>query len=535
MKSEISDNSRLDAALAHGLARVALGLIAEAFMRSRATRWRLIFLLSVVCTIAIALAAQTIPGKPTTLTRVEPGLENAVKWTWHVAQSDINDWGIDIPTPTPSPTSAAAATPPPESRPAFYEVKHGDALILIGRRFGLTVEQLKAFNGLKNDTIRVGQKLKIPTLAEVTVATPAPKKTKEKKSAEAKASAEAGAEFDPLRLQIFLDREQFSTGPIAYEPSPLFASVVLLYESTHEDAKDDPSLIAKARVAVGNVFTHYKLKPEDFRFIEPASATPTAEPTQIHSVSHLHPAKHPIHPPAFHPLYPTYDQLISARTLVYRTPWEFVAERFHCRESYLHILNDKLPAQPGIGAEFQVPNVIPFEIEKVFDGPLQPQPDPNNPVTASVVGLSQLYIYQNGKLVAVFPLSPARPGLHGRGSWTVLDVIPRPRLGTLQELRPELVRKPAPGTASPEPTASPVAAALTSEQYLAAGPRNPVGILWINLAKSTSTDPLPYGLHGTSIPDQMNTEESLGGFRLSNWDIARAVHYLSPGTPLAWK
>jgi lipoprotein-anchoring transpeptidase ErfK/SrfK len=76
---------------------------------------------------------------------------------------------------------------------------------------------------------------------------------------------------------------------------------------------------------------------------------------------------------------------------------------------------------------------------------------------------------------------------------------------------------------------------LTSEQYLAAGPRNPVGILWINLAKSNSTEPLPYGLHGTSIPDKMNVEQSIGGFRLTNWDIARAVRHLPVGTPLEWK
>ena len=41
--------------------------------------------------------------------------------------------------------------------------------------------------------------------------------------------------------------------------------------------------------------------------------------------------------------------------LAYRSPWEFVAERFHCQESYLHILNGKLPPIPAIGAEFQVP------------------------------------------------------------------------------------------------------------------------------------------------------------------------------------
>jgi hypothetical protein len=504
-------------------------------MHSRAARALAILLLSGAFTIGIL--AQTIPGKPVVLARIEPGLENAVKWTWRVAQSDDKDWGLDVPTPTPSPTpvGAAAATPGPEIRPSTYQVKQGDALILIGRKFGLTVEQLKAFNGLKNDLIRAGQILKIPTLAQVSAVAPPPKKHKPKESRDPNGGPDAAAEFDPLRLQIFLDREEFSPGPISIQPSTLYPRIVLLYESTHEDAKDDPSLIAKARVAVANVFTHYKLRPEDFRFIEPAVQT---EPiVQTHTRAHLRSAKHPTPPAVTHAVYPTYDQLISASTLVYRTPWEFVAERFHCQESYLHILNEKLPAQPGVGAEFQVPNVIPFEIERAFDGTLQPPADPNNPVTASVIGLSELEIYQGGKLIALFPLSPARPGLHGRGTWTVLDAIPRPRLVTSQELRPELVKKPSPGSnvANPEPSPSPPAAGLSTEQYLAAGPRNPVGIIWINLAKSNSTEPLLYGLHGTSIPDQMNTEQSIGGFRLTNWDIARAVHYLRSGTPLEWK
>ncbi len=503
-------------------------------MHSRAVRGLALLLSSGA--FSIGILAQTISGRPAAFVRVEPGLEEAVKWTWRVAQSDEKDWGFEIATPTPSPTPAAAATPEPEGRPTVYEVKHGDALILIGRKFGLTVEQLKAANGLKNDLIRVGQKLKIPTIAEVLAAAPTPKKQKAKGSADSKkTAADAGAEFDPIRLQIFLDREQFSAGPIGIEPSASFPRLVLLYETTHEETKDDVSLIAKARATVGNVFTRYKLKPEDFRFIEPATAAETVQPKHTAPGSHLRQSKHAVSPEPAQSGHLTYEQLTAARTLMYRTSWEFVAERFHCQQSYLRILNDKLPVSPAAGAEFQVPNVVPFEIEKAFDSPLQPQADPKSPTTASVIGLSQLYIYESGKLVAAFPLSPARPGLHGRGSWTILDVIPRPRLETMQELRPELIKKPATGSATPEPVSTPVSQSPPTEQYLAAGPRNPVGILWINLAKTGSTDPLPYGLHGTSIPEQMHNEESLGGFRLANWDIVRAVRHLPSGTPLEWK
>jgi hypothetical protein len=62
-----------------------------------------------------------------------------------------------------------------------------------------------------------------------------------------------------------------------------------------------------------------------------------------------------------------------------------------------------------------------------------------------------------------------------------------------------------------------------------------VGIVWINLAKAKSTEPLAYGLHGTSIPQRIKSQEGIGGIRLANWDIARAVRLLPAGTALQWK
>jgi lipoprotein-anchoring transpeptidase ErfK/SrfK len=87
------------------------------------------------------------------------------------------------------------------------------------------------------------------------------------------------------------------------------------------------------------------------------------------------------------------------------------------------------------------------------------------------------------------------------------------------------------GVPSPEPV---IAVPLEKEQYLASGPNNPVGVLWINLAKSGGTDPLPYGLHGTSNPAKMKLE-GIGGLRLTNWDVARAARLIPAGTPLQWK
>ena len=197
---------------------------------------------------AVSVSAQTTPGKPEVLKRIEPGLENAVKWEWHVEPSP--GWVSPAPSPTPTPTPAVATLPTPESRPTLYEVKHGDALVLIGKKFGLSVSQLKSFNQLKGNTIRVGQKLKIPTVAEVNAMAPPVKKHKSSETPAGKPAPETGTEVGKLRLQVFLDRELFSAGPIAADPGPPFTRVLLLYQSTHEDAKDDASLGAKAQAAV---------------------------------------------------------------------------------------------------------------------------------------------------------------------------------------------------------------------------------------------------------------------------------------------
>ena len=45
--------------------------------------------------------------------------------------------------------------------PVIYRVKSGDVLGGIASNYGVSVKQLKEWNGLKGTMIRVGQKLKI--------------------------------------------------------------------------------------------------------------------------------------------------------------------------------------------------------------------------------------------------------------------------------------------------------------------------------------------------------------------------------------
>jgi lipoprotein-anchoring transpeptidase ErfK/SrfK len=61
------------------------------------------------------------------------------------------------------------------------------------------------------------------------------------------------------------------------------------------------------------------------------------------------------------------------------------------------------------------------------------------------------------------------------------------------------------------------------------GPRNPVGVVWIDLSKDH------YGIHGTPAPGKVGHAESHGCIRLTNWDASELSQMVKPGTPAILK
>ena len=79
---------------------------------------------------------------------------------------------VQKPNPAPQPNPVATTKPAPaisgnvaptaSHTDALYVVKSGDTLTRIARVHGTTVKALKSANGLENDRLIVGAKLKIP-------------------------------------------------------------------------------------------------------------------------------------------------------------------------------------------------------------------------------------------------------------------------------------------------------------------------------------------------------------------------------------
>jgi murein DD-endopeptidase MepM/ murein hydrolase activator NlpD len=517
-------------------------------LRAMVFSWkRPLFLIAVVGVPCGGLYSQTVVQPVARRAKAEPGLELAVDWKWWVAPAAAGEWGMPLPEelrPKPPADPGSGPAAPALVRPGTYEVKKGDALAKIARKFDMAVWQLKQFNQLPDDRIRIGQVLRIPTPGELLVLIPPPpppepkkevagnaKKAKPVEPPEPEPLIDPGGELqqqlENVRLQVFLDREMFSPGPIDGKAGATFQKTCEIYQRANADAADPARLKAKAEAALSAPYTKYVLRAEDFKFIKTPGGGPVAPRSGKSSAAGKKNAKTEIAAPNA----VTIDDLIAESFLGYTSAWEFVAERFHCDEAFLRDINPQLKDVPAVGSEFQVPDVFPFEIETALASPLQPAADPQKPVTAAVVLLSRLEIWREGKIIAVMPLTTARPGLRGRDKWTVLDAIPQPRLATRREPREAPKPQPAAADSIPQPASEPP---LATEQHLAPGPNNPIGILWINLAKSGSTEPLPYGLHGTSIPAKMKLE-GIGGLRLTNWDIARAVRLMPAGTTLQWR
>ncbi len=181
--------------------------------------------------------------------------------------------------------------------------------------------------------------------------------------------------------------------------------------------------------------------------------------------------------------------------LAYSSSLEALSEKFHINPSLLQRLNsDKNLKQSG--TVIVVPNV------------LSPEPLPAaNSVLVDRSDASVSVLDANGKILARYPASTGSS--HDPlpvGAWKIQGVARNPTFN----YNPKLFWDAKAGSAKAK---------------IAAGPNNPVGIVWIDLSKPH------YGIHGTPEPAKIGKTESHGCIRLSNWNADSLAAAVSPGMP----
>jgi len=108
---------------------------------------------------APSATATPTPGPTATLTPTPTASPSPSATSTPTASPSSTPTMTATDTPTATPTEQAPTASP---TPFIYVVKAGDNLFDIAIRFDVTVAAIKKANGLKNDNLRIGQKLIIP-------------------------------------------------------------------------------------------------------------------------------------------------------------------------------------------------------------------------------------------------------------------------------------------------------------------------------------------------------------------------------------
>jgi hypothetical protein len=145
------------------------------------------------------------------------------------------------------------------------------------------------------------------------------------------------------RLQIFLDRSNFSPGKINGRYSEFTWKALALYRQSRGEQPQLPPPDPKGNVAPD-------LNGLDLASVEPAFITYTVTQADLQNVEKL-----PASP----------KEQAKLKALLYRDPADAIAEKFHCDVHFLEQLNPGKTKSIKPSDQLRVPNIEPFELGTV--------------------------------------------------------------------------------------------------------------------------------------------------------------------------
>lgn len=272
-------------------------------------------------------------------------------------------------------------------------------------------------------------------------------------------------------LQVALDRRGFSPGSIdGIAGAQTYAALAAFQQSKELPATGRLDAATRKRLELINpAIDGHTLTTNDFTGLQPLGVGWTAKNQQTE--------------------------------LAHETVLERMAERYHCSPKYLKRANPRIDwARLAPGQSINIPKTH-REWQWKIQGPAVE-------LRISLSARTLQAIDGQGKIIAHFPCSIARKvDARPVGELRVTALAPNPNYKF----------DPARFPATPE------ARNGSGKLMLPPGPNNPVGTVWIDLSLDS------YGIHGTPDPEKVGHTESLGCFRLSNWNAERLLPLVSKG------